>query len=44
VQLTQLRYDASQALAARGIIPWRADADGPRAFPTGFVADPPSRW
>jgi len=44
VQLTQLRYDASQALAARGIIPWRADADGPRAFPSGFVADPPSRW
>jgi len=33
-----------QALAARGIIPWRVDADGPRAFPSGFVADPPSRW
>ena len=44
VQLTQLRYDDSRALVARGIIPWRAHADGPRAFPAGFVADPPSRW
>jgi len=44
VQLTQLRYDDGRALAARGIVPWRSDADGPRAFPTGFVADPPSRW
>jgi hypothetical protein len=44
VQLTQLRYDDSRALAARGIMPWQGGADGPRAFPTGFVADPPSRW
>ena len=44
VQLTQLRYDDSRALAERGIIPWQSAADGPRAFPTGFVADPPSRW
>jgi len=44
VQLTQLRYDDSRALAARGTIPWQPYAEGPRAFPTGFVADPPPRW
>jgi len=44
VQLTQVRYDDSRALAARGIIPWQPAADGPEAFPTGFVADPPPRW
>ncbi|MHC9085698.1 hypothetical protein ACYX7E_11805 [Luteimonas sp. RIT-PG2_3] len=46
VQLLQLRYDAPEALAARGILP-RAYAPhpprrhGPQAFPDRFVADPP---
>lgn len=44
VQVTQLRYDDRDALAALGILPrptpyWRGDE--PRAFPNGFVADPP---
>ena len=47
-QITQLRYDSPYALAARGIVPRpRADwsrRDEPRAFPGGFVADPPGRW
>ena len=44
-QVTQLRYDDEDALAALGVLPrpawrdWRDD--GPRAFPDGFVADPP---
>lgn len=44
-QVTQLRYDAPDALAAIGVLPrqypraWQAD--GPRAFPNGYVADPP---
>jgi hypothetical protein len=45
-QVVQLRYDDAQSLAALGILPrWqRYDrADGPRAFPAGFVPDPP-RW
>ena len=53
-QLTQLRYDDRNALVAMGIpvsstgqaIPreqWRyATDDAPRAFPNGFVADPPN--
>lgn len=46
VQVTQLHYDDADALAALGIAPsWRerdrpAD-NAPRAFPDGFVADPP---
>lgn len=44
-QLTQLRYDDHDTLVAMGILPrasWRiADDDAPRAFPDGFVADPP---
>ena len=45
-QVTQLRYDDVDALAALGIVPWRSwpdrrNGDGPRAFPNGFVADPP---
>lgn len=45
-QVTQLRYDDTQTLAALGIVPWRGwpdrrNSDGPRAFPNGFVADPP---
>lgn len=45
VQVTQLRYDDGDALAARGIIPWQGHGNrhGPQAFPGGFVADPP-RW
>lgn len=44
-QVSQLRYDNRRTLVARGILPrhrhrrWRDD--GPRAFPEGFVADPP---
>jgi hypothetical protein len=47
VQLTQLRYDAPDRLAALGILPpaqWRRGPiaqQPPRAFPEGFVADPP---
>lgn len=45
VQVTQLRYDDLDALAAMGVLPrpqpqW--DRDEPRAFPGSFVADPPS--
>lgn len=43
-QVTQLRYDDHDSLAALGVLPrpspyWRGDE--PRAFPDGFVADPP---
>lgn len=44
-QLSELRYDEHRRLVAMGILPrrqgpiWRDDA--PRAFPGGFVADPP---
>ncbi len=44
-QVAELRYDDHDALAALGIVPrphwrhWRGDE--PRAFPDGFVADPP---
>ena len=45
-QVTQLRYDDRNALIAMGILPrheWRyASEDAPRAFPNGFVADPPN--
>ncbi len=53
VQVTQLRYDDIDALAAIGVVPrphpyWRhpegPQAGGPQAFPDGFVADPPPRW
>ncbi|RMH93444.1 hypothetical protein EBB59_05775 [Lysobacter pythonis] len=44
-QIGQLRYDHRERLAAMGILPrqrpWRGDA--PRAFPGGFVPDPPRR-
>jgi hypothetical protein len=46
-QVTQLRYDDRDALVAMGILPrapWRhANGGAPRAFPNGFVADPPDR-
>lgn len=47
VQVTEVRYDDGAALAARGIIPHQGygyEAPEPRAFPGGFVADPPRRW
>lgn len=47
VQVVELRYDDERALAARGIVPWRGRAarrDEPRAFPGGFVPDPPRGW
>ena len=46
-QVSQLRYDDHATLVARGVFPrgprLRHD-DRPRAFPHGFVADPPPRW
>jgi hypothetical protein len=47
VQVTQVRYDDARALAARGIGPRhdrRYSRDEPRAFPGGFVPDPPRGW
>ena len=45
-QLTQLRYDDPDTLAAIGVLPrpYRRWAVGPTAFPDGFVADPPPAW
>src|SRR5690606_31210823 len=46
-QLTQLRYDSPQALAARGIVPRPTPGPGarrPQAFPGAFVPDPPSAY
>ena len=47
-QVTEVRYDDERALAARGIIPDRYGRYGrrgePRAFPDGFVPDPPRGW
>ena len=47
-QVTQLRYDSPDALAARGILPRHApywsQRREPEAFPGGFVADPPRSW
>lgn len=42
-EVTELRYDAYEALVARGVIPrpYRVAGDHPRAFPTEFVPDPP---
>lgn len=47
-QVSQLRYDDSEALVARGILPRPAWSQGPRharpqAFPGLFVPDPPAR-
>lgn len=44
-QVSQLRYDDTDTLVARGVLPrweqpWRGERT-PRAFPNGFVADPP---
>lgn len=47
-QVSELRYDSVNALVAMGVLPRRptppyAD-NAPRAFPGGFVPDPPRRW
>ncbi|MFC0676814.1 hypothetical protein ACFFGH_02970 [Lysobacter korlensis] len=48
VQVTELRYDDEYALAARGIVPrggyYGRRRHDPRAFPGGFVPEPPGRW
>ncbi|GAB2509206.1 hypothetical protein [Lysobacter humi (ex Lee et al. 2017)] len=48
VQVTEIRYDDGHALAARGIAPRLDRYDRyerePRAFPRGFVPDPPRGW
>lgn len=43
VEVTQVRYDDRASLIARGVIPWHRPyrGDRPRAFPAGFVPDPP---
>lgn len=43
-QVTQVRYDEERRLVALGVLPrpyWRPRDNTPRAFPNGFVADPP---
>lgn len=43
-QLTEWRYDHRAALVARGVLPrppYRHRHERPRAFPVGFVPDPP---
>ncbi|MFK3647200.1 hypothetical protein ACI2IY_02030 [Lysobacter enzymogenes] len=46
-QVVELRYDDYTSLVARGVVPRYRDPvyrpDTPRAFPDGFVADPPPR-
>lgn len=45
-QVTQVRYDDIDTLAALGVLPYRHPrwpGEEPDAFPNGFVADPP-RW
>lgn len=46
-QVVELRYDDYANLVARGVVPRYRDRayrpDSPRAFPEGFVADPPPR-
>lgn len=42
MQFTELRYDAARRLAALGILPRPRGALRPRAFPAGFVPDPPA--
>ena len=46
-QVSQLRYDDVDTLAAIGVLPRQYPIqlpNGPRAFPNGFVADPPRGW
>lgn len=44
VQVSELRYDARERLAALGIVPRYNRSTAPQAFPGGFVPDPPARW
>ena len=45
-QVSELRYDDLDALVAMGVLPQpylpRYPQSAPRAFPDGFVADPPN--
>lgn len=42
-EVVELRYDTARRLAALGILPrWRPLPVAPRAFPGGFVPDPPA--
>ena len=46
-QVTQLRYDDADSLAAIGVLPRPHTPyarNAPSAFPNGFVADPPRNW
>lgn len=46
-QVTQLRYDDADTLVALGVLPRPYGpyaSPSPRAFPDGFVADPPRQW
>lgn len=47
-QVSTIRYDDADRLLAMGVLPQPAyrqrHAGTPRAFPAGFVADPPPRW
>ncbi len=46
-QVNQLRYDDADSLVSIGVLPrpYRPIVrNGPRAFPNGFVADPPRDW
>lgn len=46
-QVSQLRYDDADTLAAIGVLPRPYSPYArttPRAFPNGFVADPPNDW
>lgn len=44
VQVSQIRYDTRSRLVAMGIVPGQRSDPAPRAFPGGFVPDPPPRW
>ena len=44
MQVSEVRYDSRQRLAALGIVPRHRVDNGPQAFPNGFVPDPPARW
>ncbi len=43
-QVSEIRYDSRQRLAALGILPRHRVDNTPQAFPDGFVPDPPARW
>lgn len=43
MQVSEIRYDARERLAALGIVPRQRINHSPRAFPGSFVPDPPAR-